>query len=143
MTCIDKLKELRPHVNDRSVHDYIRSYCPSEFGIMTNRKDCNAQFDECVACWGREIPGTNPEPDIPWEFEYVSKCTIDDGEGNLDEHEERIWVHILMSWDKQRYTGKPCYKIRLEQESGYMWEGWCTEEDIMEMLEYRVVGKEE
>lgn len=105
---------------------------------MKNRKDCSAKHNECVACWGREVD-EDSKVDIPWEFEYVSKCTIDDGKGNLDEHRERIWVHILMSWNKHRYTGKSCYKIRSEQESGYMWDRWVTEEEIRDMLACRVV----
>ena len=57
MTCVEKLKELRPHLTDRGIEDYIMDCCPASFGIMENSKDCGSYvlYDECVACWNREI----------------------------------------------------------------------------------------
>lgn len=75
MTCIEKLRKLNPWVTDGNVPECIKSYCPSEFGIMANTKGCHAEYEECVACWNREVPEENR--DIPEKKHNLHKLEVE------------------------------------------------------------------
>jgi hypothetical protein len=139
MTCIEKLRELHPEWDEDVISENVKLYCPDNF-------DCNDRPDwcpivtyqpmtkeNCQKCWEREYV----EP-IPHEFEYLSKAMIYDKDGERKMRNERVWVTVLDRMYKHHYTGKPYFRIRTESQSGGVWEGWVTEEDIREMLEEKV-----
>lgn len=129
MTCIEKLRELHPEWDEEHILRKIKYSCPSDFDIANDMEICGA----CYECWEREA-----DREIPHEFEYISRCRIEDADGVLEEHIEHIWVTVLDRMYKHHYTGKPYFRIRTEAESGDVWEGWVTEKEIREMLEERV-----
>ena len=125
MTCIDKLKELRPWLKDLDAREYVERYCPSEFGIMKNRKDCHAKYEECVACWGREVDEKG-KVDIPLEFEYSPG-------GSIKLHCKTLekFTHF--------YTHKHVYKVRICDPNGGIGDFYYSDNQIREMLACRVV----
>lgn len=54
MTCIEKLKELKPWLKDLDPRKYIEKCCPHEFGIVDRLKGCQGRYSECVDCWNRK-----------------------------------------------------------------------------------------
>ena len=129
MTCIEKLRELHPEWDEEHVLRKIKYSCPSEFDIAADPKLCGM----CDDCWEREA-----DAEIPHEFEYRSRWKVYDENVDVKFRNERVWVTVLDRMYKHHYTGKPYFRIRTEAESGGVWEGWITEEDIREMLEERV-----
>lgn len=129
MTCIEKLREMHPEWDEEHILRKIKYSCPSEFDIASDPEKCGM----CDECWERECI----EP-VPHEFEYLSKCMIYDRDGERKMRNERVWVTKVGQMRKHHYTDKPYFRIRTESESGGVWEGWVTEEDIREMMEERV-----
>jgi hypothetical protein len=131
MTCIEKLRELHPEWDEDRIGEVCAYDCVEEHGIEVGARMCG--YTTCAACWEREYV----EP-IPHEFEYLSKCMIYDKDSGRKMRKERVWVTKVGQMRKHHYTGNPYFRIRTESESGGVWEGWVTEEDIREMLEGRV-----
>lgn len=61
MTCLEKLKQLRPELDDEGIKRLVEDQCPDEFGIMSTPDYCDPYMN-CDKCWDRKIPETEPKP---------------------------------------------------------------------------------
>lgn len=118
MTCIEKLKEIRPHLTDSDVREYIRLTCPHSFDIMATPDWCDST--RCDACWNREV-----SEDIPREFEY--------------QFNEYYKAHItVLERHDHRYQGYVIYKVYREIEDGSFGVKWFSEVEMRNMLKMRI-----
>ncbi len=127
MTCIEKLRELNPWVTDSNVPECIKSYCPSEFGIMANTKGCYAEYEECVACWSREVP------DKP----IVSIHTNDKSHCRQDSYDSDEWRYVRIRYGGERI--KPILSrgqmLRRLAESWGAPESWVLDQAVKLLYE--------
>lgn len=63
---------------------------------------------------------------LPIRFEYFDK-----------ELEELIYVSILTQF-KHHFTGETIYKIREEGESGFVFEAYIAEDELLKLVEQRI-----
>lgn len=64
MTYLEKFRIEYPSYKECSDEDIIKKCCPDEMMVLDWDYDCdgfdNDHLYECVICWNREIPGTEP-----------------------------------------------------------------------------------
>ena len=65
MTCIEKLKELRPDWTEEDIECYTSAMCPAGMYIAPDAAFCTKTFN-CKKCWERDIPAL--EEDNLYEF---------------------------------------------------------------------------
>jgi hypothetical protein len=91
MTCLEKLKQMRPELDDDGIKGYVEEHCPDNFGIMGTPDHCDP-YVTCDKCWNREIPGSEPEPTTPVikdsgerrQFDTGAVRDIQEGKGRCD-----------------------------------------------------------
>jgi hypothetical protein len=91
MTCLEKLKQMRPELDDDGIKGYVEEHCPDNFGIMGTPDHCDP-YVTCDKCWNREIPGSEPEPTTPVikdsgerrQFDTGAVRDIQEGKGRMD-----------------------------------------------------------
>ena len=54
MTYLEKLRELNPLFDDKTLKDVVRSYCPFEWGLSLPETGIHCK-PSCVECWNQEI----------------------------------------------------------------------------------------
>ena len=64
MTCLEKLKQMYPELDDEGIKGLVEEQCPNHLGIMGMPDHCDP-YVTCDKCWNREIPGTEQEPTTP------------------------------------------------------------------------------
>jgi hypothetical protein len=91
MTCLEKLKQTHPELDDEGIKGLVEEQCPNNFGIMSMPDHCDP-YVTCDKCWNREIPGTEPEPTTPVikdsgerrQFDTGAVRDIQEGKGRMD-----------------------------------------------------------
>jgi hypothetical protein len=91
MTCLEKLKQMHPELDDEGIKGLVEEQCPDNFGIMGRPDHCDP-YVTCDKCWNREIPGTEPEPTTPVikdsgerrQFDTGAVRDIQEGKGRMD-----------------------------------------------------------
>jgi hypothetical protein len=91
MTCLEKLKQMHPELDDEGIKGIVEEDCPQNFGIMSMPDHCDP-YVTCDKCWNREIPGTEPEPTTPVikdsgerrQFDTGAVRDIQEGKGRMD-----------------------------------------------------------
>lgn len=81
MTCLEKLKQMHPELDDEGIKDLVEEQCPDNFGIMGMPDHCDP-YVTCDKCWNREIPGSEPEPTTPVIKDSGERRQFYDADGN-------------------------------------------------------------
>lgn len=56
MTCIDKLREIKPGWNEARISEAVRNDCPEDWHIVHDGGSCpRGLLGHCKECWDREI----------------------------------------------------------------------------------------
>lgn len=106
MTCLEKLKQMHPELDDKEIKRIAEDLCPNEFDIMNDADYCDP-YVTCDKCWNREIPGTEQEPAATpviqdsgerRQFETGAVRDIQEGKGRMD----------LLPWAAVMEVAKHC-----------------------------------
>lgn len=90
MTFLDKARSERKEKEIKFGEDGFPIGCPEDYGYENVRRGCSS---DCEECWNREIPGTEPKPEID-AADYIDIYTEGYNKGH-DEGMTDVWELAL------------------------------------------------
>ena len=94
MTCLEKLRELKPGLSELELGIIVGEDCPNDYGI--HKIYCGKVGYDCRICWDREIPETLP---MQYKIDVETEKELNDPEPMWPKENP----HILDSGDRTQF----------------------------------------